>query len=176
MQMFESQTGKLRDIALSICRPRPGDDVHENVEVLSAFASPQIDAEACRIERAATQNSGRVNRLPGSTNREVNVPTGVLEAFRMIDVLREIVVLDLRRKLRRKLRRVKVSNPVDTALRGHHRIPDLINGMADRRDAPHAGNNNATSHNGTLPRKAETRRPANHRSVAMCGCVCNAFN
>ena len=144
MQLLHTVLGEPLQVQLSILSSA-SDHAHKNSEVLLTFTRAQIDAEPARIE-SAVENSGIIHGLPGGSDRKANVPAGVFEPARVVYVLAEVVILDLRCKVGRKIRCIEMGNLIDAASAFPQRFPHRGDIVSDGSDASDSSHNDSASH------------------------------
>ena len=117
----------------------------EAVEILLAFAAAGVDAEAGGIELAEIQ--ARVGHgLLGGADGEVGVPALVLPIVRVLAHVGEVPVADFGGDFGGEVAGVEERGIADARLAVEQPPPDRFDVRAQRRDAAHAGDHNASSH------------------------------
>ena len=118
LELAQSVAGESRGIDAPLLDDvGPGDQRHQSVEILDAFAGAEVDAEAVAVHAGVVgvEQAGVFQRLLGGGGGELAVDAGMLPATRVGDEAAEVEVLDLGGELRRKALGVESVDRPDAA-------------------------------------------------------------
>ena len=104
----------------------------------------EVHPKASRID--GILNTRLLDGLNGCSDGVADVQARVLKTTGVWHVFREVEVFHFRGELRGEVRRVEVSDRIDSTGTLLDGVPHGIDRLADRGDATHSGDNNSTPH------------------------------
>src|SRR5262249_23434768 len=134
-------------------------------EVLDALAGAEVDAEARPVDAVVAEDAGVGQGLLAGGGGEGAVDAGMLPALAVGHEVRQVEVLDLPGGRGPEGGGVGAEAGPDAALAGQLRLEHLADAVAQRRDRPHAGDDDATFHGSCsesrkrLMTRTSSRRP-----------------
>src|SRR5207244_4297489 len=120
-----------------------GDQV---LKVLDAFATAEINTEARAINLLIIEQLRIGKGLMHCAESEARVSAAVGPTFRILDIPAQIQVLYLGGEARGEVAGVEERNGTDAAAAFDLGLEQIVHGVTERGDSPHAGNNDASSH------------------------------
>ena len=112
-------------------------------EIEHAFTRAKVQTDALAIQCAKRIKPRLLPRLTCRTERELRIQSCCRVHFHIGDKLRNVVILDFRRKGRGKCARIKACDRTHAALGTHESLPGGINVVTERRNPAHACDDHA---------------------------------